>query len=111
MSGLEVAGVVLGAFPLLISGIEHWRGVAKIGGFYLRIRKEYTKCLRNIQFHEIIFKNNLRELLLPLIPDADEVTKLIADPGGQLWGDTALQNDWNVGCTSRINRTRILSLR
>ncbi|KAF2818116.1 hypothetical protein CC86DRAFT_337510 [Ophiobolus disseminans] len=91
MSGLEVAGVVLGAFPLLISGIEHWRGVAKVGGFYWRIRKEYTKCQRDIQFHEILFKNNLRELLLPLIPDADEVAQLIADPGGQRWGDMALQ--------------------
>ncbi|USP81802.1 hypothetical protein yc1106_09076 [Curvularia clavata] len=91
MSGLEVAGIVLGAFPLLISGIEHWRDVAKVGGFYWRIRKEYTKCQRDIQFHEIIYKNNLRELLLPLIQDANEVTKLIADPCGERWGDAALQ--------------------
>ncbi|KAF1925144.1 uncharacterized protein M421DRAFT_44651, partial [Didymella exigua CBS 183.55] len=91
MSGLEVAGVILGAFPLLISSIEHWRGVAKVGGFYWRIRKEYTKCQRDIQFHEILYKNNLKELLLPLIPDANEVAKLIADPSGQRWGDVALQ--------------------
>lgn len=92
MSGLEVAGVVLGAFPLLVSGIEHWRDVAKIGGFFWRIRKEYTKCLHDVQFHEIIYKKNLKELLLPLIPDADEVAKLIADPGGQRWTDVALQD-------------------
>ncbi|KAF2128931.1 hypothetical protein P153DRAFT_357424 [Dothidotthia symphoricarpi CBS 119687] len=91
MSGLEIAGVVLGAFPLLVSGIEHWRDVAKVGGFFWRIRKEYTKCQHNIQFHEILYKKNLRELLLPLIPDADEVAQLIADPGGQRWGDLALQ--------------------
>ncbi|CAN9281410.1 unnamed protein product [Alternaria alternata] len=91
MSGLEVAGIVLGAFPLLVSGIEHWRDVAKVGGFYWRIRKEYTKCQRDIQFHEIIYKNNLRELLLPLIQDAKEVAKLIADPCGKRWGDAALQ--------------------
>jgi hypothetical protein len=91
MSGLEVAGVVLGAFPLLLSGIEHWRDVAKLGGFFWQIRKEYIKCQRDVQFHEIMYKRNLRELLLPLIPDADEVAKLIADPGGQRWGDMALQ--------------------
>ncbi|CAN9091712.1 unnamed protein product [Alternaria alternata] len=91
MSGLEVAGIVLGTFPLLVSGIEHWRDVAKVGGFYWRIRKEYTKCQRDIQFHEIIYKNNLRELLLPLIQDAEEVAKLIADPCGKRWGDAALQ--------------------
>jgi hypothetical protein len=91
MSGLEVAGVVLGAFPLLISGIEHWRDVAKIGGFFWQIRKEYTRCRRDIQFHEIQYKKNLQELLLPLIPDVDEVAKLIADPGGQKWCDRELQ--------------------
>jgi hypothetical protein len=91
MSGLEVAGVVLGAFPLLISGIEHWRDVAKVGGFFWQIRKEYIKCQRDVQFQEILYKRNLRELLLPLIPDADEVAELIADPGGQRWSDVALQ--------------------
>jgi len=91
MSGLEVAGVVLGTFPLLLSGIEHWRDVAKVGGFYRGIRKEYTKCRRDIQYHEILYKNSLRELFLPLIPDAEKVAKLIADPGGPRWGDMALQ--------------------
>jgi hypothetical protein len=91
MSGLEVAGVVLGAFPLLISGIEHWREIAKVGGFFWQIRKEYTKCQREVQFHQIIYKKNLEELLLPLVPDADEVAKLIADPGGHTWTNTALQ--------------------
>ncbi|KAH7389317.1 hypothetical protein DE146DRAFT_635047 [Phaeosphaeria sp. MPI-PUGE-AT-0046c] len=91
MSGLEVAGVVLGAFPLLISGIEHWRDVAKVGGFFWQLRKEYKKCQQDIAYHEVLYKNNLKELLLPLFPDADEVAKLIADPGGQQWGDMALQ--------------------
>lgn len=91
MSGLEVAGIVLGAFPLLISGIEHWRDVAKVGGFYWRIRKEHTKCQRDIQFYEIVYKNNLKELLLPLLHDIDEVAKLIANPGGLRWSDKALQ--------------------
>jgi hypothetical protein len=42
MSGVEAADVVLGAFLLLLSGIEHWRDVAKVGGFFWRIRTEYA---------------------------------------------------------------------
>jgi hypothetical protein len=91
MSGLEVAGVVLGAFPLLLSGIEHWRDVAKVGGFFWRIRAEYAKCRGNVQFHEILYKANLKELLIPLMLDSDEVAKLISEPGGQGWGDDSLQ--------------------
>ncbi|KAF2808967.1 uncharacterized protein BDZ99DRAFT_389975 [Mytilinidion resinicola] len=91
MSGLEVAGVLLGGFPLIISGLEHWRDIAKVGGFFWRVRKEYTKCRRDVQFHEILYKRNLKELLLPIVNDADEVTRLMGDPGGKDWSCNALQ--------------------
>ena len=91
MSGLEVAGVVLGAFPLLLSGIEHWRDVAKVGDLYWHIRKHHKKCQRDIEYHEFMYKRNLKELLIPVTENADEVARLVAEPGGQGWGDKALQ--------------------
>ncbi|KAF2790435.1 hypothetical protein K505DRAFT_327588 [Melanomma pulvis-pyrius CBS 109.77] len=96
MSGLEIAGVLLGAFPLIISGLEHWRDVAKVGGFFWRVRKEYTTCRREVRFHEILYKRNLKELLLPIVDDDDdddggEVARLVGDPGGKGWSSKALQ--------------------
>jgi hypothetical protein len=91
MSGFEIAGALLGAFPLIISGLEHWRDVARVGGFFWRVRKEYTKCLRDAQFHEILYKRNLNELLLPIVNDADEVARLVGDPGGKDWSSKTLQ--------------------
>lgn len=91
MSGLEIAGVLLGTFPLIISGLEHWRDVAKVGGFFWRVRKEYTKCRSDVQFHEILYKRNLKELLLPIVNDADKVARLVGDPGGKDWSSKALQ--------------------
>lgn len=91
MSGLEVAGVVLGAFPLIVSGLEHWRDVAKVGGFFWRVRKEYTKCQRDVQFYEIVYRRNLKELLLPIVLDADQVGVLVADPNGEGWSSEVLQ--------------------
>ncbi|KAH7324281.1 hypothetical protein B0I35DRAFT_475541 [Stachybotrys elegans] len=91
MSGLEIVGVVLGAFPLIIAGLEQWRDVAKVGGFFWQIRKEYTKCRRDVQFYELMYKRNLKELLLPAISDADHVSRLVNSPGGQDWADEQLQ--------------------
>jgi hypothetical protein len=91
MSGLEVAGVLLGTFPLIISGLEHWRDVAKVGGFFWRVRKEYMKCRSDVQFHEIVYKRNLKELLLPILNDSDEVKRLVGDPGGRDWTNGTLQ--------------------
>jgi hypothetical protein len=91
MTGLEVAGILLGVFPLIISGLEHWRDAAKVGGLYWRVRKEYAKCRSDVQFHEIWYRQNLKELLLPVMNDADEVVGLVADPGGKGWSNKELQ--------------------
>ena len=91
MSGLEVAGVLLGAFPLIISGLEHWRDVAKVGGFFRQIRKAYTACRSDVEYYGILYKRNLKGLLLPIVNDADEVTRLVDDPGGKGWSSNVLQ--------------------
>jgi hypothetical protein len=91
MSGFEIAGILLGAFPLIISGLEHWRDVAKVSGFYWRVREEYTRCRSDMKFHEILYKRNLQEILLPIVNDTDEVDRLISEPTAQDWSSKALQ--------------------
>lgn len=91
MSGLEIAGVVLATFPLIISGLEHWRDVARVGGFRWRVQKQYDKFRSDVQYHEILYKQNLEELLLPIVDDADEVARLVRDPDGEDWRTQALQ--------------------
>lgn len=92
MSGIEVAGLVLGAFPLIISCLEHWHKAAKVGGFFWRVRKEYEICLHDAQFNEILYRKNLEELLLPIMTDEIEMAHLIGDPGGIGWSDPALRD-------------------
>ena len=91
MSGLEIAGVLLGTFPLIISGIEHWRNCAKVGGFFWKVRKEYSRCRSDVNFHEILYKRNLKALLIPIVNEAASVDSLVDDPGGKGWKDQALQ--------------------
>lgn len=94
MSGFELAGVILAAFPLVISGLEHWREVATIWGFYRRISKEYRKSHSDLLYHEILYKRNLEKLLSPLVEEpnrADKVARLISDPSSQEWKDRTIQ--------------------
>lgn len=91
MSGIEIAGVLLGAFPLIISGLEHWRDVAKVRGFWRHVRKEHTACVREIQFHAILYKRNLKNLLLPTVGEPSEIDNLLNDPGGPGWQSKPLQ--------------------
>lgn len=98
MSGIEVAGLVLGAFPLLLSGLSHYREAAKIGGYWWKILNEYKKVERDVGFHRLMYTRNLHELLLPLMKDAVAVDQLVKDHNDPYWQSDALQ----CGLKSRL---------
>lgn len=106
MSGIEIAGLALGAFPLLISALEHYRESAEVLEDWWQIKKEYKKCKNEVKFHELAFETNVQRFLLPLIADDDEIANLIADPGSQIWKDPA----WEVKLKERLPRSYDLFL-
>ena len=88
MSGLEIAGLVLGALPLAIEVLNWYEQVAKLTGRFVKIRAEYKECLRQLRYHRLCYDRNLKDLLLPLIIDDAEkgkITELINDPFGSWW--------------------------
>ena len=91
MSGIEIAGLVLGAFPLFISALEHYRETAEVFEDWWQIKKEYKKCKNEIKVQELAFENNLERFLLPLIVEDEEIETLIAEPGGSRWQDSAME--------------------
>ena len=91
MSGIEVAGLLLGTFPLLISALEHYRQTAEVLEDWWQIKKEYKKCKNEIKVQELVFENSLERFLLPLVVDDDDVNELMSEPGGLKWRDPALE--------------------
>ena len=92
MSGIEVAGLLLGAFPLLLSALEHYRQSAEVLEDWWQIKKEYKKCKNEIKVQELAFEHNLERFLLPLVVDDGEIAALMAEPGGMEWKDPALED-------------------
>lgn len=83
MSGIEVAGLVLGAFPLLIKSLEYHREMADAAGVFWKIKREYRKWAHDLEMCNLAFSGNLQSLLLPLVADDDAIKELLADPGGK----------------------------
>ena len=82
MSGVEIAGLLLGAFPLFISALEHYRETAEVLEDWWQIKKEYKKCKNEIKVQELAFESNLEKFLLPLVVDDEEIEALMLEPGG-----------------------------
>lgn len=91
MSGVEIAGLVLGSFPLLISALEHYRNGAETMLKWHNFRHAYKKCRRDLRFYEYWFDQTLRQCLLPLVVDDNELEELINDPTGEAWRDSHLE--------------------
>lgn len=91
MSGLEVAGVVLGAFPLLISVLEHYREASELATDWWKVKRVYKRCKDDLKFYRLFYEGTIEKLLLPLIVNNEELELLLGNPMGPKWKDPALE--------------------
>lgn len=114
MSGIEVAGLVLGAFPLIITALEKWHDTAILVEEWWQVRREYQECVDRIGIEHLEFESSLKECLLPHVGmmDDHEMDLLISDPGGPEWKKLNLQHkltkrslDLYISTINRMNST------
>lgn len=91
MSGIEIAGLVLGAFPILLHALESYREGAEVLMDWWRIQRAYKKCRQDLKYHQLLFEGNIERFLLPLVVDEEELRQLMADPAGTGWEDRDLE--------------------
>lgn len=96
MSGVEVAGLVLGAFPLLISAMENYEETKKVTSTWWRVKRAHKRDIGKIKDCQLKFRLNLKELLLLLVHDGvvnqGDYERLLADPGGQGWKEDHVED-------------------
>lgn len=105
MSGLEVAGLVLGAFPVALEILDKYKEVARRFGFWYKIAAEHRNCDSQLKFHRFVYIDNLKMLLLPLAGlDDTHIDELLQDPGGKAWSEarTAEQLEQRLGDSHEI---------
>jgi hypothetical protein len=85
MSGIEVAGIVLATFPLVISALEHYaNGVIKISNFR-QYERELRSLQRDLATEQQLLSDSIRLLLRTIVASEHELESLINDPGGASW--------------------------
>ncbi|KAL4799853.1 hypothetical protein BDV19DRAFT_354936 [Aspergillus venezuelensis] len=95
MSGVEIAGLALAVFPILVNQLDKYvRGIEKI-----KILRRYKHVVKDhslsLETQGTIFLNSL-ERVLEGVADDDELQGVIKDPGGKQWKDPLLQKRLRV---------------
>ncbi|KAF2823768.1 hypothetical protein CC86DRAFT_408790 [Ophiobolus disseminans] len=90
MSGVEVAGLVLGCLPLIIQGIESYNeGLDPIKSF-ARWRSELPQVIRKLRNQHVHYAQTIRILFEPITSDI-ELAEMMANPGSaELWKGTVM---------------------
>jgi hypothetical protein len=84
MSGIEVVGIVLGALPIMVNGIERYTEGISAASRLLNPRRELRNLHRAVRTELQIFRNTAL-LLLHRIATESEVESLIQEPTSDLW--------------------------
>ena len=82
MSGFEIAGIVLAAFPILVSTLKLYSEGAKIISKSRRNRKVLSRFALDIAVELINFEQSCSNILDDIADSAEEVVKLL---GGNGW--------------------------
>ena len=92
MSGFEIAGLVLGALPLVISALEQYESSLDAVKAFFQWRDILEKAIRELWVQHTSFEMTLRSLLVDLTSEA-ELDELLSQPESPLWQSPALNHD------------------
>jgi hypothetical protein len=89
-TGVEAAGFVLGAIPLIISALEHYENFAAPTKAFIHWKRHLRRLIQELYTIRASYDQALRLLLKPLADLADQTT-MMEDPRSELWreGDIA----------------------
>lgn len=95
MSGFEVAGVLLGSIPIVVSALEFYiKGIGTMGR-WRRFTLELESLVLKLGTEEAKLQNVYEKLLRDIVPD-DQIEPMLVDPFGPLWTEP--------GTVARIRR-------
>ena len=81
MSGIEVAGLVLAVFPIVVSGLRHFTDGLETIKSWKRYHKELSKYARTLETQSIVFLNTTERLFEGIIQSNDELEAFMKDAG------------------------------
>lgn len=76
MSGIEVAGLLLAAPPLIISWLEHYKEVFEMLGCWRKYRGRYRKAQTQLEALELSMDMTFESLFLLHVDDTQELERL-----------------------------------
>ncbi|TGO46730.1 hypothetical protein BCON_0310g00080 [Botryotinia convoluta] len=101
MSGIEIVGLVLGAFPLLVSAAEHYKEGWEPLARWKRFRTDFLRFIDAIDIEKQLFDQMLERFLISAEVSQDDLHHFLTDPDYHGWH----REDLAMTLRSRLGRS------
>lgn len=89
MSGVEVAGIVLGVIPVIVTALQNYAAGVSTIKTLRKYERELGSLIRQLKVQTEILRNTCEELLNGIDP-ASIVDTMLDNPGGTAWEDSEI---------------------
>ena len=90
MSGIEIAGLVLGSFPIMLNCLDYYRQGFEPLEEWWNFRTHFIAFVDDIRHQMMKYNENMVRLLDPMIVRSDSLTALVQDANDPRWTDGSL---------------------
>lgn len=88
---MEIASLVLGVLPILVSAVEHYDHIRKLFARYRKFDDEFHRFQRGLGTQYALYRTEVN-LLLRRVLGQEQATQMLEDPKHQLWRDTSVDS-------------------
>ena len=92
MSGIEIAGLVLGSFPILLNCLDYYREGFEPLEEWWDFRTSFIAFIDDIRHQMMRYNGNMVRLLDPIITDSNSLNFLLMDAYDPRWTDGSLDS-------------------
>ena len=85
MSGLEVAGIALAVFPILVNGMTRFVDGVQTIKYWRRYRFRLQDYADIMETQKVYYQDTLEALLSGIVQSEDEIGDLMELPRGAIW--------------------------
>lgn len=90
MSGIEIAGLVLGSFPIMLNCLDYYRQGFEPLEEWWNFREHFIAFVDDIEHQMMRYNENMVRLLHPIVVESDSLTALVQNAKDPRWTDGSL---------------------
>ncbi|KAL8915649.1 MAG: hypothetical protein Q9172_006803 [Xanthocarpia lactea] len=85
MSGIEVAGLILGLFPVVVSAVDNCERSFGILADWRHFRREFAEFSNRLRGQQIILRQHIEVALRSITDSEAQLAAMMDEPGGPTW--------------------------